>query len=74
MLLHPDPALAEVPDFSPAQLESLTRSVEQKKQKLEDDIREYIRRKQDDLRKYEREVPHAVARNRNMDRANWVSS
>ncbi|KAF2477383.1 uncharacterized protein BDR25DRAFT_390039 [Lindgomyces ingoldianus] len=56
MLLHSDPTLTEVPDFSPEQLESLTRSVERKKQKLQDDIHEYIRRKQDELRKYEREL------------------
>lgn len=46
------------PDFSPAQLESLTRSVEQKKQRLEHDIHNYIKRKQDELRNYEQEVPN----------------
>jgi hypothetical protein len=51
-------ALAEVPGFSPAQLEDLTRSIEQKKQKLEDDINAYITRKQDDLRRYEREASY----------------
>ncbi|KAF2735968.1 hypothetical protein EJ04DRAFT_562917 [Polyplosphaeria fusca] len=56
MLLQKDPSLAEVPDFSPQQLETLTRSVEQKKQKLEGDIREYIRHKQDDLHQYERKL------------------
>ena len=46
------------PDFSPAELESLTRSVEQKKQRLEQDIKNYIKRKQDELRNYEQEVPN----------------
>jgi transcription termination factor NusB len=59
MHLHLDPSLAEVPDFSPQQLESLTRSVELKKQKLEADIRDYIQRQQEELRSYEREVPPA---------------
>lgn len=57
MLLHPDPSLAEVPGFSAEQLESLTRSVEQRRQKLEADINAYIRQKQEQLREYEREVP-----------------
>lgn len=57
MLQHSSASLAESPDFSPQQLEYLTRSVEQKKQQLEDDIQEYIRRKQDELRSYERQVP-----------------
>ncbi|KAF2248230.1 hypothetical protein BU26DRAFT_329736 [Trematosphaeria pertusa] len=56
MLLHADPSLAEVPGFSTEQLESLTRSVELKKLKLEADITEYIARKQRDLRQYEQEL------------------
>lgn len=42
--------------FSPAELESLTRSVEQKKQRLEHDIHNYIKHKQEELCKYEQEV------------------
>jgi len=53
-------ALAEVPGFSPAQLDALTRSIEQKKQQLEDEINAYIRRKQDDLRRYEREASYRL--------------
>ncbi|KAF2277042.1 uncharacterized protein EI97DRAFT_376100 [Westerdykella ornata] len=56
MLLQSGHSLAEAADLSPEQLESLARSIEQKKQRLEDDIREYIRRKQDELRHYEREL------------------
>jgi len=56
MLEHWRPSLAEVPGFSPVQLEQLTRSIEQKKQRLDDDINNYIRRKQDELRRYEQEV------------------
>ncbi|KAF2875320.1 hypothetical protein BDV95DRAFT_485707 [Massariosphaeria phaeospora] len=56
MLLHRDPSLAELPGYSPAQLESLSRSVEQKKQRLEQDIHDYIRRKQEELRDHEREL------------------
>jgi transcription termination factor NusB len=55
-MLHFKPSLAAQPDLSQAQLESLTRSVEQKKQKLEDDICQYIKRKQEELREYEQEV------------------
>ncbi|ORX96432.1 hypothetical protein BCR34DRAFT_180711 [Clohesyomyces aquaticus] len=56
MLLHADPGLAEAPDFSPEQLEALARGVERKKQKLEEDIQDYIRKKQDELRRYEKEL------------------
>lgn len=56
MQLQIDPCLAEVPGFSPEQLDALTRSVELKKQKLEDDIKQYIVRKQEELRNYEREL------------------
>ncbi|KAF2270119.1 hypothetical protein CC78DRAFT_507762 [Lojkania enalia] len=66
MSLHPDPSLAELTDFSPAQLESLTRSVELKQQKLEDDIRQYISQKQDELRKHEQEL---IEQYRSMNRA-----
>lgn len=56
MLLQSGRCLAEAPDLSPQQLETLARSIDEKKQRLEDDIRDYIRRKQDELRNYEREV------------------
>ncbi|KAF2112567.1 hypothetical protein BDV96DRAFT_152710 [Lophiotrema nucula] len=65
-MLQSNPSLADVPDSSPAQLESLARSVEQKKQRLEADIRDYIRRKQEQLRNYEREL---LEQQRSMDRA-----
>lgn len=52
--------LAEVHGCSPAQLDALNRSIEQKKQKLDDDINTYIRRKQDDLRRYEREASYLL--------------
>ncbi|KAF2751172.1 hypothetical protein M011DRAFT_103408 [Sporormia fimetaria CBS 119925] len=56
MVLTSGASLAEAPDLSPQQLERLTRSVERKKQRLEADIAEYIRRKQADLHSYEREL------------------
>ncbi|CAO2651599.1 Nn.00g041690.m01.CDS01 [Neocucurbitaria sp. VM-36] len=56
MLLHPDPSLAEVPGFSTEQLDALARSVELRRQQLENDIKDYIKRKQDELRKYEQEL------------------
>lgn len=75
MLLQTDPGLAERTGFSTAQLETLTRSVERKKQKLEGDINDYIRRKQEELRSYEREVPHAVIAPDILNHdANWLSS
>ena len=61
MLLQLDPCLAEVPGFSPEQLASLTRSVELKKQKLEDDIKQYIARKQAELKNHEQEVRLTVS-------------
>lgn len=57
MHLHSDPSLAEVPDFPSEQLESLTRSVQKKQKRLEQDIQDYIRRKQAELSNYEQEVP-----------------
>ncbi|PSN73936.1 hypothetical protein BS50DRAFT_466602, partial [Corynespora cassiicola Philippines] len=66
MLLQTDPGLAERTGFSTAQLETLTRSVERKKQKLEGDINDYIRHKQEELRSYEREL---VEQYRSMDPA-----
>ncbi|KAF2180721.1 hypothetical protein K469DRAFT_269462 [Zopfia rhizophila CBS 207.26] len=56
MFLHSTPRRTEVPEFSPEQLETLTRSVEEKKQKLEDDIKAYIQAKQEELGKYERQL------------------
>lgn len=58
MLLQADLSLAEVPGFDAEQLETLTRSVELKKQKLEADIDAYIKKKQRELAQYEQEVPH----------------
>lgn len=62
MRLHSGPSPAEVPGLSPQQFESLTRSIEQKKQQLEADINDYIRRKQDELLHYEQEVPSEYGR------------
>jgi hypothetical protein len=56
MLLHADPSLAEVPGFTKEQLDALARSVELRRQQLEDDIRDYITAKQDELRRYGHEV------------------
>ena len=56
MLLHADPSLAEVPGFTKEQLDALARSVELRRQQLEDDIRNYITAKQDELRRYGHEV------------------
>ncbi|KAF2126226.1 hypothetical protein P153DRAFT_378427 [Dothidotthia symphoricarpi CBS 119687] len=56
MLLHADPGLAEVPGFDKEQLDSLARSVELRRQQLEQDIRAYIQRKQDELRSYEHQL------------------
>lgn len=63
-MLQSDPCLAEVPGFTPDQLASLTRSVELKKQKLEDDIKHYIVRKQAELKNHEQEL---LAQYRSMD-------
>ena len=69
MHLHGAPNLAaEVPGFSREQLDRLARSVEARRQQLEEDINAYIARKQDELRQYESEVcthrtaPHRTAR------------
>jgi hypothetical protein len=62
MLLRPDPSLAEVPGFSRHQIDALARSVELRRQQLEQDIADYIKHRQDELRAYEQEVhpPAAV--------------
>ncbi|KAL6704200.1 hypothetical protein ACN47E_008457 [Coniothyrium glycines] len=56
MHLQTDPSLAEAPGFSKEQLDVLARSVESRRQRLEADIRAYIKAKQDDLRSYERQL------------------
>ncbi|KAF2001606.1 hypothetical protein P154DRAFT_432881, partial [Amniculicola lignicola CBS 123094] len=56
MFLHRAPSLAAVPDLTPVQLERLTASVEQRRQKLEGDIQAYIKQKQADLEQYESEL------------------
>ncbi|KAF1830576.1 hypothetical protein BDW02DRAFT_572869 [Decorospora gaudefroyi] len=56
MLLHADPSLAEVPGFNREQLDALARSVELRRQQLEDDIQAYIRSKQAELRSHEQEL------------------
>ena len=56
MLLHADPSLAEAPGFRKEQLDALARSVELRRQQLEDDINDYIKAKQDELRRYGDEV------------------
>lgn len=51
--------LAELPDFAdfaPGELERTINEVERKKQKLEDDIKRYIREKQEEVTKYELEL------------------
>jgi hypothetical protein len=55
-MLHVDPSLAEVPGFGKEQLDALARSVELRRQQLEDDIKAYIKTKQGELRKHEQEV------------------
>lgn len=47
---------AEVPGCAQEQLDRLARSVEARRQQLEEDINAYIARKQDELRQYESEV------------------
>ncbi|KAF1847485.1 uncharacterized protein K460DRAFT_363552 [Cucurbitaria berberidis CBS 394.84] len=64
MLLHSEPSLAEVPGFSREQLDALACSVELRRQQLENDIKDYIKRKQDELRNYEQEL---VAQHRSME-------
>ncbi|RMZ67884.1 Endo-polygalacturonase D [Pyrenophora seminiperda CCB06] len=56
MLLNADPSLAEVPGFTRQQLDGLARSVELRRQQLEQDIQHYIRVKQDELRQHEQEL------------------
>lgn len=60
LLLEADPRLAEVPGLSRDSLDALARSVELRRQQLEDDIRDYISRRQHDLRAYEQEVGHII--------------
>jgi hypothetical protein len=60
-MLHVDPRLAEVPGCQKEKLDALARSVELRRQQLEDDIQTYIRTKQDELRKYEQEVRFLLA-------------
>ncbi|KAJ4363547.1 hypothetical protein N0V83_009843 [Neocucurbitaria cava] len=64
MLLQPDPSLAEVPGFSTKQLDALARNVELRRQQLEKDIQDYIKRKQDELRQYEQKL---VEQHRSME-------
>lgn len=52
MLLQSDPSLAEVPGFTKEQLDTLARSVELRRQQLQQDINDYIKSKQDELRDY----------------------
>ncbi|KAF2714680.1 hypothetical protein K504DRAFT_368340 [Pleomassaria siparia CBS 279.74] len=56
MLQYCDPSLEELPDFSSAQLDGLTKRIEAKKKQLEADISNYIRRKQEQLSKEIREL------------------
>lgn len=55
MLQFP-PRLAELPGCSTEQLESLARSVQDKKKRLEADINAYIRQKQHELHLFQQEV------------------
>ncbi|KAI1669373.1 Tymo-45kd-70kd multi-domain protein [Pyrenophora tritici-repentis] len=64
MLLNADPTLAEVPGFTREQLDGLARSVELRRQQLEQDIQHYIRAKQQELRQHEQEL---VNRYRSME-------
>lgn len=56
MLLQSDPSLAEVPGFTREQLDALARSVELRRQQLQQDINDYIKSKQDELRNYGHQV------------------
>jgi hypothetical protein len=57
MHLHAAPdVVAEAPGFSQEQLARLARSVELRRQQLEEDINAYIQRKQAELRQYAQEV------------------
>lgn len=57
--------VAEVPGCAQEELDRLARSVEARRQQLEEDINAYIARKQEELRRYESEVgqvmPHCRA-------------
>ncbi|KAF1961594.1 hypothetical protein CC80DRAFT_194529 [Byssothecium circinans] len=64
MHLQADAGLAEAPGISTEQLQSLSRSIEAKKQKLEADIDAYIKRKQRELAHYEQEL---LAQQRQME-------
>ncbi|KAF2448692.1 hypothetical protein P171DRAFT_428728 [Karstenula rhodostoma CBS 690.94] len=55
-MLHVDPCLAEVPGCSTAQLESLARSIDEKKLRLEADINAYIKQKQHELHTFQHEL------------------
>lgn len=61
--LHTAPNLAaEAPGCAQEQLDRLARSIEARRQQLEEDINAYIARKQDELRRYESEVGSGSAR------------
>jgi len=62
MVLLRDPSLAEVPDLPRHVLTAVARSVEERRQQLERDIEDYIRRKQEALRCHEQEVPALLSR------------
>ncbi|KAJ4294002.1 hypothetical protein N0V90_007691 [Kalmusia sp. IMI 367209] len=55
-MLQADPRLAEVQGCSTEQLESLARSIDEKKQRLEADINAYIRQKQHELVHFQQEL------------------
>ncbi|KAL5383651.1 hypothetical protein DPSP01_005757 [Paraphaeosphaeria sporulosa] len=63
-MLHVDPRLAEVPGSSTVQLESLARSIDEKKQRLEADINAYIKQKQHELHVFQHEL---IAQYREME-------
>ncbi|KAL5406022.1 hypothetical protein PMIN04_012166 [Paraphaeosphaeria minitans] len=63
-MLHVDPRLAEVPGSSTLQLESLARSIDEKKQRLEADINAYINQKQHELHVFQHQL---IAQYREME-------
>ncbi|KAJ4356403.1 uncharacterized protein N0V89_004436 [Didymosphaeria variabile] len=63
-MLQVDPRLAELPGCSTEQLESLARSIESKKQRLEADINAYMKQKQHELDMYQHEL---IAQYREME-------
>lgn len=71
-MLQVDPRLAEVPGCSTDQLESLARSIESKKQRLEADINAYIQHKQHELHQFQLEVRILVSETRSG--LTWLSS